>query len=144
MDSVVEGAGYAGDLSPQQAWELLAQDPRAVLIDVRTHPEWVYVGLPDVTALGRKLVTVSWLHYPMMMRNGTFLEDLRDAGVPPDATVIIICRSGVRSKSAAQYLTGNGFATCYNIADGFEGQLDAAKHRGVGGWRALGLPWRQS
>lgn len=144
MTSVDSGASYAGDILAPQAWEILSQDPQAMLVDVRTHPEWVYVGVPDVAALGRKLVTVSWLHYPMMMRNGTFLEDLRDAGVRPDATVVLICRSGVRSRSAAQYLTANGFATCYNVADGFEGQIDAEKHRGVGGWRALGLPWQQS
>ena len=27
---------YAGDLTPQEAWELLLSDPAAVLVDVRT------------------------------------------------------------------------------------------------------------
>ncbi|EID15453.1 hypothetical protein MXEN_06731, partial [Mycobacterium xenopi RIVM700367] len=27
---------------------------------------------------------------------------------------------------------------------GFEGHLDEAGHRGGSGWRAIGLPWKQS
>ena len=39
---------YAGDLTPEQAWELLRENPDAVLVDVRTDAEWKYVGVPDV------------------------------------------------------------------------------------------------
>jgi adenylosuccinate synthase len=32
----------------------------------------------------------------------------------------------------------------FNVADGFEGPVDAEGHRGtVAGWKAEGLPWRQ-
>lgn len=137
-------ATYAGDITPQDAWALLSSDASAVLVDVRSHPEWVFVGLPDVSSLGRKLVTAAWLHYPQMARNTAFLDELTAAGVAAGDTVILLCRSGVRSKAAAEFLTQNGFATCYNVSDGFEGQIDPAKHRGVGGWRAVGLPWVQS
>jgi rhodanese-related sulfurtransferase len=42
-------------------------------------------------------------------------------------------------------LAGLGFARAYNIAGGFEGDPDGMRHRGlVNGWKAEGLPWRQS
>jgi rhodanese-related sulfurtransferase len=137
-------ATYAGDITPTEAWAMLCEDERAILVDVRTHAEWVFVGLPDLSGMGRRLVTAAWQHYPQMARNPAFLDELRAAGIGAADPVILLCRSGVRSKSAAEYLTQNGFTACYNVAGGFEGQLDAAKHRGVGGWRAAGLPWTQS
>ncbi len=42
-------------------------------------------------------------------------------------------------------MTGVGFSRCYNIVGGFEGDLDASRHRGAqNGWKAGGLPWVQS
>jgi rhodanese-related sulfurtransferase len=56
-----------------------------------------------------------------------------------------ICRSGTRSRLAAEELARHGFSRVFNIAEGFEGPLDADKHRNaVGGWRYRGLPWEQS
>ena len=55
---------YAGDVSPTEAWQGLAQDPKAVLIDVRTQPEWNFVGIPDLRGLGKKAGFVCWQVYP--------------------------------------------------------------------------------
>ena len=49
-----------------------------------------------------------------------------------------------RTTSAAEAATAAGIAPSYNMLDGFEGQLDEQGHRGSNGWRALGLPWKQS
>lgn len=141
---MTETRRYAGDLQPREAWERLRADPRAALVDVRTHPEWVFVGLPDLSSLGRTPVTVSWQSYPTMQRNPDFAAQVAAAGLTPDRPLFLLCRSGVRSRAAAEHLTALGFAECWNVADGFEGQIDTAKHRGVGGWRAAGLPWAQS
>jgi rhodanese-related sulfurtransferase len=136
---------YAGDLDPVETYRLLEKDPDAVLVDVRTRAEWAYVGLPDLGALGRDVVRVEWQSFPDNAPNAAFLDELRVAGVRPDAPVAFICRSGARSRSAAQAATAAGFATAYNVSDGFEGPADAAGHRGTtGGWKAAGLPWRQS
>ena len=136
---------YAGDLTPEAAYELLRSDPGAVLVDVRSEPEWQFVGVPDVSALGRQAVFVSWrgnLPDPA----GTFVADLAAAGVRPGtgAPVVLLCRSGVRSVAAAEALAAAGAPRAYNVLDGFEGALDEAGHRGSAGWRAAGLPWRQS
>ena len=52
---------YAGDLAPQQAWDLLASDPSAVLVDVRTSAEWQWVGGADLSELGRRAVGIEWM-----------------------------------------------------------------------------------
>lgn len=138
-------AGYAGDLSAAETWALLESDPRACLVDVRTAPEWSFVGVPDLAALGRKPVLVAWQTFPAMNVNPSFEADLAAAGVAKDAPIVFMCRSGGRSKAAAVAMTAQGFRRCYNLADGFEGPLDGARHRGTaGGWKAAGLPWAQS
>lgn len=148
MTSQTTGA-YAGDLSPQQAWDLLAGDSNAVLVDVRSPPEWSFVGLPDLSSLNKRPVLVPWQNWvaapkPAMVANTSFATDLESAGIIKSATVIFLCRSGGRSKSAAIAMTALGYKRCYNLAGGFEGPHDAAKHRGgVDGWKAAGLPWMQ-
>ncbi len=134
---------FLGDVSPGRTWRDLRDRAEAVLVDVRTRAEWAYVGGPDLASLGKPVVQVEWLVFPTMENNPGFLEELRERGVTPDRTIYLICRSGVRSRQAAELLALHGYST-YNVADGFEGQLDADGHRGVGGWRAEGLPWRQS
>src|SRR5438067_1964979 len=96
---------YAGDVSPGQAYELLANDPDAVLVDVRTRAEWTYVGLPDLRPLGKHVVTVEWQRYPDGAPNQAFLDELAAAGVEPEQPVLFLCRSGARSAAAAQAAT---------------------------------------
>jgi rhodanese-related sulfurtransferase len=58
---------------------------------------------------------------------------------------MFLCRSGVRSRAAAIAMTRAGFSRAYNIAGGFEGDLDGERHRGAAnGWKAAGLPWKQT
>lgn len=136
---------YAGDISPDTAWEILTDDPSAVLIDVRTDAEWQYVGVPDLKSIDKDLIQVSWKHFPHMAVNPSFTEEVSQAGVRQDDTVLLLCRSGQRSAEAAAELTAAGFRRCYNIAEGFEGDKDSQDHRGKrGGWKVRGLPWRQN
>ncbi len=136
--------GYAGDVSVREAWDTLKKDAGAVLVDVRTDPEWRYVGLPDPSELDKRTVCVNWQTYPDLTLNPAFAEDIEAQGIGPDQTLLIICRSGVRSRDAAVALTARGYARCYNVAGGFEGPHDEDRHRGTrDGWKAAGLPWRQ-
>ncbi|HTP77410.1 MAG TPA: rhodanese-like domain-containing protein [Rhizomicrobium sp.] len=137
---------YAGDLSVTEAWALLQSDPRAQLVDVRTSAEWSFVGLPDLSSLGREALLVEWQSFPTMRPNPSFVDDTVRAGVgAKDAPVLFLCRSGARSRSAAIAITAAGYSRAYNIAGGFEGDLDGERHRGQqNGWKASGLPWKQS
>ena len=136
--------GYSGDLRPAEAWALLEKDPKAVLIDVRTAPEWGFVGVPRLEDLGKETLCISWQAYPTMARNENFAAEVAAKGVGKDQPVLLLCRSGARSKAAAIALTAAGFGPCYNVAEGFEGDRDGALHRAsVGGWKVAGLPWAQ-
>ena len=137
--------GYAGEVTSRAAWDILAEDGSARLVDVRTDAEWAFVGLPDLASLGKDLVSMPWQIYPAMAGNAEFIDQVTAAGVGRDHTVLLICRSGARSRMAAIALTQEGFARCLNVSDGFEGPLDEGGHRGsVEGWKAARLPWRQS
>lgn len=127
--------GYAGDVMPQQAWQWM-QANQAVLVDVRSDAEREWVGqVPGAAA-------VAWKQWPGMALNADFDAQL-SAAAPPGSTLVLLCRSGVRSIAAARRATELGF-TAYNILEGFEGDADAHGQRGQrGGWRFHGLPWRQ-
>lgn len=132
------------DVAPKQAWESLRNDPSAQLVDVRTDPEWTFVGLPDLEQGGKQPVLIPWQVYPAMQVNAGFLDHLRQAGLTPEHRLFFMCRTGGRSRAAAELAAAHGFSHVANIAGGFEGVPDAAGHRGtVAGWKADGLPWRQ-
>lgn len=142
-------AGYAGDLLAIDAYTLLKGDSSSVLVDVRTQAEWTYVGAPDLQALGKTPLFVEWQTYPSMAVDANFahrLEELlQSAGVERGASLMFLCRSGARSRQAAIAMTSAGWGPCFNVSDGFEGPLDGSGRRGgAGGWKAGGLPWRQT
>ncbi len=118
------------------------------LIDVRTRAEWTFVGLPDLEKIGKRVLTVEWQTSPDSKIDAGFPERLTAvldaAGANKDSELFFICRSGARSRMAAEAIAGVGYQRCRNVADGFEGPLDANRHRGqVGGWKAAGLAWVQ-
>ncbi|MDH3229284.1 MAG: rhodanese-like domain-containing protein [Alphaproteobacteria bacterium] len=142
--TVLFNKGYEGDLTATEAWRFLEEDPDALLVDVRTVAEWVYVGVPDISRLGRTVMCVQWNVWPQMEVNAEFVSHLEAEGITRERPLLVICRSGVRSRDAAVALTAAGFGPCYNVSDGFEGDLDDTKHRGIrNGWKVAGLPWIQ-
>jgi rhodanese-related sulfurtransferase len=133
--SPVPAAGYAGDVTPQLAAQWVARG-EAVLVDVRSDAEREWVGqVPGAAA-------VAWKQWPGMALNADFDAQIR-AAAPAGKKLVLLCRSGVRSISAAKRATELGLEA-YNILEGFEGAVDENGHRGnQGGWRLRGLPWRQ-
>ena len=132
---------YRGDIPPAEAYSRLKNNAQAVLIDVRTQPEWTFVGVPQV----ERLVRLSWQVYPSMDVNANFVKEVEAAGIPKDTEILCICRSGARSASAATALTKAGFTNCWNVAQGFEGDKDATGHRSTSnGWKHAQLPWVQN
>jgi len=141
---VKPGEGYGGDVVPEDAWAILQESPDAVLIDCRTQPEWVFVGVPDLQPLGKKTLFIPWQVFPAMQVNSEFVNQVKAGGAREDTPVLMLCRSGARSQAAAKQLTAAGFGRAYNVAFGFEGGHDENKHRGQShGWKASGLPWMQ-
>ena len=133
-----EGLSYFGALTPLEAYALLAANPRAHLIDVRTRAEWDYVGRVPGSTL------IEWNTYPSGARNPEFLEQLQGVAEDRQAPLLFICRSGQRSDSTARVAAAAGYTMAFNVLDGFEGPKDSEGHRGtLGGWRKAGLPWVQ-
>jgi rhodanese-related sulfurtransferase len=148
---VTDDDDTVAEVLPHEAWELLKTEPNAVLVDVRTRAEWSYVGVPDLESIGKELIRVEWLAFPDMTVNPGFTGELFSSfGDRFPGKIFFICRSGVRSQDAAEYVADvlseiGRNARCYNVAEGFEGDLDGKRRRGsVGGWKKHGLPWRQS
>ncbi len=132
------------NVPPAAVWQALNDDAEAHLVDVRTEPEWAFVGLPELNRTGKKPVLIPWQVYPSMQVNGAFVDQLKQAGFTPEHKIYFLCRSGARSLAAAEAAVAAGFPHAFNIADGFEGPPDAQGHRGtVAGWKASELPWRQ-
>ena len=141
-----QSQGYAGDLSAAEAWALLCREPAAQLVDVRTAAEWSFVGVPDLSSMGRRVHCLEWQSFPSMATNPNFMAQACAAlGDEKDTQVLFLCRSGARSRAAAMAMTGAGYTRSFNIAGGFEGDLDEERHRGRhNGWKAAGLPWKQT
>ena len=133
------GWPYAGAVTPQEAFTLLTADPHVKLIDVRTQAERDWIGRVDVPE-GQHF-PVQWTLYPGGAKNPEFMQQLA-ACARPDDVLLFLCRSGVRSRYAAQAATEQGYANCFDILEGFEGDRDDAGHRkSIGGWCHAGLPW---
>src|SRR5437667_3508940 len=136
--AAIRALPFFGAVTPSEAHLLLSAVPGAKLIDVRTHPEWDYVGRVPGSFL------IEWNTYPDGARNTTFLDELRQRCPDANAPVLFLCRSGQRSDSAARAARAAGYAMAFNVLEGFEGDKDRESHRGtLGGWRKAGLPWVQ-
>ncbi|MGI9291039.1 MAG: rhodanese-like domain-containing protein [Gammaproteobacteria bacterium] len=138
---------YAGDVTCKQAWQAIEENSQALLIDVRTQVEWQLIGQPDLSSLNTEPVYVQWV--TMQGMNENFIEELqvaiRQRAADEQTPLYFMCQSGGRSKMAAMQLTALGFQQCFNVAEGFEGDLDEHQHRNsVSGWKLAGLPWVQS
>jgi rhodanese-related sulfurtransferase len=83
---------------PDQAW----------LLDVREDDEWAAGHVPGAT------------HIPLGQL-GT-----RTGELPPDDTIYVICRSGMRSARAAQALSGAGWQAI-NVAGGMQEWAEAGR-----------------
>lgn len=144
--------GHSVDaVSPAEAWAELRRSADSLLVDVRTRAEWAFVGVADLGDALARQAFIEWQGFPSSGPNPGFLDAL-DAAVTESGahTLFFICRSGGRSMAAAtaaaeRFAAQGRDIRCVNVAEGFEGDLDPAGHRGLsGGWKAHGLPWRQS
>ncbi len=128
------------------AWKICQQEPRALLIDVRSSMEFLFVGHP------KGAIHIPWIDEPDWVVNTNFVTEVRKLALgglglhesSDDVPIVLICRSGNRSADAGEALVESGMKNVYNIDEGFEGKLDEEHHRStVNGWRFHDLPWEQ-
>lgn len=95
------------EVSPAQAEELLLSD--ALLLDVREPDEWEAGHVPDAH------------HLPLGQLGERYTE------LPPDRSIVAVCRSGGRSGQATAALRGAGYDVV-NLGGGMQA------------WQQAGLP----
>lgn len=130
-------------IDSKTAYAGLAEKADAILVDCRTKAEWMLIGGADLTEIDKQPVLIEWQSMDGRL-NADFCQNVRDIA-DNDAPIYVMCRVGGRSASACQALLEAGFTDVSNVDAGFEGQPNDQGHRStVDGWRAQGLPWRQS
>jgi rhodanese-related sulfurtransferase len=106
--------------------EFISNNPKTVLLDVRTEDEWNTVGKPDTKDLGIKsfFITIS--------KDPSFLDNVKQS-IDKKDQVLVMCAAGGRSIVAANLLSNEGY-NALNVSDGFSGNGQDP------GWKNLGLP----
>ena len=139
------------ELGVASVWDCLEADKTAQLVDVRTRAEWTFVGVADLTDLGRQPLLIEWQSFPENRPDPDFARtldaELSVRGLSKTTQLYFICRSGARSLSAARAMAALGYSHCHNVTEGFEGPLSEgpSPHRGeTAGWKCSRLPWVQS
>ena len=135
--ALASGLPYAGGVRPPEAWALVSSS-QAVLVDVRSNEERVFVGYVPGS------VHVPWATGTALIRNPRFARELEAKLGGKDKIALLLCRSGKRSALAAEAAAKAGASLIFNVLEGFEGDLDEHQQRGhLNGWRTHGLPWVQ-
>lgn len=131
-------------LNPREAHEFLEKTPEALLVDIRSSMEYLFVGHPVGS------IHIPWIDEPNWEVNPSFVEQItslckeKNEQKPEDVPLVLLCRSGKRTLDAGDLLIAYGFSRVMHVDEGFEGDKDDNNHRGtLGGWRYHGLPWEQ-
>jgi len=132
-------------ISAREAYEL-QQQVGTLLIDVRSHMEFLFIGHPTGA------INIAWIDEPDWEINPNFVREIRQlilGGTSSleqsnEVPIVLICRSGKRSLEAGNLLISKGLTRIYNVDEGFEGELnDTHQRSSLAGWRFDGLPWEQ-
>ena len=132
-------------ITASAAWRWLQSDAVIHLIDIRSTQEFLFVGHPVGAAHVPYIDEPDWIPNPCFTNQvRALLPVVVEMGVKREDPILLICRSGERSKAAGEVLLEDGVNNVFSIIDGFEGPLDKHDHRsGISGWRYDGLPWAQ-
>ena len=117
----------------QEIKEYLKNNPKCVLLDVRTKEEWDTIGKPDGEKIGLRTFFLSILFGEEGIFNENFVQEFKNLNISQDHEILTMCKSGGRSQAAAELLTRENY-TCSNISDGFLGNNENV------GWKKSDLP----
>lgn len=131
-------------ITPEASYQMMHDDPDALMVDVRTFAESYWVGVPDLSAVtSRDVPLIPWELVPGKA-NPDFMAHIHAEAPDPHQAIILFSRAGERADRAGAALLAVGYTRVYTITHGFDGDRDPAGHRAtLNGWRAAGLPWFQ-
>ena len=107
-------------------------NPKSVLLDVRTEKEWDIDGKPEGEKIALKIHFLT-IQFADKTFNQNFIEDFKKLNIEKDYEILAMCMGGVRSQAATELLTKEGYNSV-NILDGFLGNSKNP------GWKNSGLP----
>ena len=107
-------------------------NPKCILLDVRTEEEWNIDGKPDGAKIALKTYFIT-IQFADKTFNQNFIEDFKKLNIEKDHEILAMCMGGVRSQAVTELLTKEGYNSV-NISDGFLGNSENP------GWKNSGLP----
>ena len=110
----------------------IKDNPKTILLDVRTEEEWSIDGKPDGEKMGLKTHFLT-IQFADKTFNENFIEDFKKLNIQKENEILTMCMGGVRSQAAAELLEKENYK-CINISDGFLGNPESD------GWKNSGLP----
>ena len=113
--------------------DFIKDNPKSILLDVRTKEEWSQIGKPDGEKIGIKTYFLS-SQFQGRVINKNFVKEFENLNINKDCEVLVMCGSGNRSQRAAELLTEKGY-NCLNVSDGFRGDGEEKI-----GWKNNKLP----
>ena len=119
-------------LASKEVEDYIKNNPKSVLLDVRTEEEWGADGKPDGEKMGLKTHFLT-IQFADGNFNEQFIEDFKKLNIEKDCEVLTMCMGGVRSQAAAELLIKEEYK-CINVSDGFLGNSASP------GWKNSGLP----
>ena len=119
-------------LASKDIEDYIKNNPKSVLIDVRTEEERNIDGKPDGEKIGLKTHFLT-IQFSDKTFNENFIEDFKKLNIQKENEILTMCMGGVRSQAAAELLEKENYK-CINISDGFLGNPDNV------GWKNSGLP----
>ena len=135
-------------------FQLMSQDSKTFLIDVRSPQEWISKGIPDLSEKSEELVLCEWRVQASVEDYENFFDKLNEKiNFEKIDCLYFICAAGIRSQEAATYterrLKKLGVSIkCVNVFDGFTGNSsNFFNFRKGDGWKSSGLPccsWKKS
>jgi len=112
--------------------DYIKDNPKYVLLDVRTEEEWISDGKPDAEKIDLKAYFLT-IQYIDKSFNQNFIEEFEKLNIPQDNEILTMCMGGVRSQAAAELISKKNYK-CINISDGFLGNNENI------GWKKNNLP----
>jgi rhodanese-related sulfurtransferase len=110
----------------------LKNNPKSILLDVRTEEEWSSDGKPNGEVIGLKTYFLT-IKFSDGSFNQNFTSDFNKLNIENDYEILTMCMGGMRSQVAADILVKENYI-CSNISDGFLGNNKNA------GWKKNGYP----
>ena len=99
--------------------EFIKQNPKSILLDVRTREEWDQIGKPDGDKIAIKTYFLS-SQFQGRVINENFVKEFENLKIDKNCEILVMCGSGNRSQRATELLSEKGFK-CLNVSDGFRG-----------------------